>query len=768
MHRFFLAFIASVAMAVVASGQGECQLTVQFQVVELHNMRPLYPAVLYVDELHKDYETDEQGRVVAQLCKGTYTFHVHAMGYEHFDQAITINGDTLVRLKIGHQENLLHDVVVTDERNQTILQSKDRLSKKELDANSGKSLGDLLQSVNGVNALTNGGNISKPVIHGLHSNRIVTLNNGIRQEDQQWGSEHAPNIDPFLANNITVIKGAAGVRYGTDAIAGVVLIEPSPVRSLPGWDGELNLVGFSNNRMGVSSGMIEHAFKKAPSLGFRLQGTVKKGGNYRIPGYWAANTGVQESNYSATLGWKKVHYGAEVFYSRFKTDIGIYQGSHTGNEKDKIAAVNSDTPLVSAPFTYDIARPRQHVTHDMLKVKAYIDSKIGMWNMVYAYQKNFRQEYDILRKETGLAQLNLTLNTQTLDLNLEHKQIGKLNGQAGINGIYQANYFQPGDRLFIPNYASTGWAGYVIERYKQNANTWELGLRYDDRSYDMYNPEGNSQAIVHYAFHYTNASGTLGFNRQLNEHFGLGITLANAWRAPQATELFSAGLHHGAARIELGDKNLVPERSYNMNVETRYKDRKLTAELSLYSQFINDFIYLEPAADVLTIRGYFKSFIYTQTDAWLNGADLSAKYQFNSHFELQAAASVLRARDYTKHDWLILMPADRLKLHPKYTFDINRNWKECFVGIEAQQVFRQSRIPADFDSVDFPRPPAAYFLLNADIGSRIMIKQQPLYMSVTVSNMLNQRYRDYLDVFRYFIDKPGRNIVLRLRVPFSF
>jgi iron complex outermembrane receptor protein len=284
----------------------------------------------------------------------------------------------------------------------------------------------------------------------------------------------------------------------------------------------------------------------------------------------------------------------------------------------------------------------------------------------------------------------------------------------------------------------------------------------------MFNPEGSSQTVVRYAFTYSNVSGTLGFNKQLNERFELGITLANAWRAPQASELFSAGLHHGAARVELGDKTLSPERSYNLNFETKYQWKKLSAQVSLYSQFINDFIYLQPGADVLTIRGFFKTFRYTQTNAWLSGADLSARYQLTNHIEIQAKSSLLRARDYTKRDWLILMPADQLSLQTKYSFQINERWKDCYIGLEGKHVFKQSRIPQGFDSIDYPRPPAAYFLLNADMGTKLVIKQQPLYISLTVMNILNQRYRDYLDVFRYFIDRPGRNIVLRVRVPFSF
>lgn len=771
MYRTLLvALLYTVLFRQVAVAQQECNIKADVLVVETHNGQPVYPVVVYVDELKTSYETNEKGRFeIENLCPGKYTFHFHSLGYEHSVEQVSITGKRELKFRLAHTDRYLETVTVNAERNSTLLQDKDRMDKEQIAQNSGKTLGDMLQSINGVTTISNGATIAKPVIHGLHSNRIVILNNGVRQEDQQWGGEHAPNIDPFIANNISVIKGAASVRYGTDAIGGVVLVEPAALRNKPGWDAELNMAGFSNNRMGVVSGMAEHNSAKLPALSFRLQGTYKKGGNYRIPGYWVANTGTEETNYSATAGWHKLHYGAEVFYSHFNTDLGIYKGSHTGNQSDLLAAVNSDKPLVPATFTYSLERPRQHVEHDLLKSKMYVDSKLGMWHATYAYQHNFRQEYDILRTETGKAQMNLTLNTQTANINLEHRPVLGLNGEIGIDGIYQENFIQPGDRLFIPNYRSHGLAGYLIERYMLNNWTLEGGLRYDHRYYQVYNPEGNSQQVVQYQFNYSNISGTLGATRQLKKNWELSIIASNAWRAPQSNELFSNGLHHGAARIEIGDKDLKPERSYNLNLESKNKfGSKLSTDISLYTQYINDFIYLEPGQDVLTIRGYFKTFHYRQTNAHLTGSDISAKYSWNQYLGSTLKGSFLLARNTVQHGWLILMPADRLSLNTIYKRDIGDKFKESFLSVDAKYVFRQWRIPANFDQLDYPRPPAGYFLLDASVGTRLQLGKQPVDISLGVLNIFNQRYRDYLDAFRYFIDQPGTNVTLRVRVPISF
>ncbi|RYZ33912.1 MAG: TonB-dependent receptor, partial [Sphingobacteriales bacterium] len=179
------------------------------------------------------------------------------------------------------------------------------------------------------------------------------------------------------------------------------------------------------------------------------------------------------------------------------------------------------------------------------------------------------------------------------------------------------------------------------------------------------------------------------------------------------------------------------------------------------------YIFLEPGEDILTIRGYFRTFSFRQTDAWLNGADITASYQWNHYLLSTLKGSLLRARDQSRSDWLIGMPADRLTYSMKYTRSLHEHWQEAFAGFDAKYVARQTRIPGHFDDIDFPRPPADYFLLSFSAGVRRIFGTQPVYLAVDVSNLLNVRYRDYLDAFRYFLDQPGTNIALRVRVPFE-
>jgi iron complex outermembrane receptor protein len=172
-----------------------------------------------------------------------------------------------------------------------------------VDATRGQSLGEVLSRANGVTVLQTGSTIFKPVIHGLHSQRVLLINNGVRLESQQWGSDHAPEIDPFIAEKFTIIKGAGALKYGNDAIGGAVLIEPKALPKQAQTNAAFNTGYFSNNRQYVMSGMLESSPIKYPELSYRIQATYKKGSNARTPNYWLYNTGLQEINYSASAGY---------------------------------------------------------------------------------------------------------------------------------------------------------------------------------------------------------------------------------------------------------------------------------------------------------------------------------------------------------------------------------------------------------------------------------------------------------------------------------
>ncbi|HEY0271623.1 MAG TPA: TonB-dependent receptor [Chitinophaga sp.] len=634
----------------------------------------------------------------------------------------------------------------------------------------GNSLGESLKSIPGLNSIQTGPSISKPVIHGLHSNRVLILNNGVRQEGQQWGSEHAPEIDPFTADHISVIEGAASIRYGSDAVAGVVLLEP---KALPDTllGGTLDLVGASNGRMGAVSAMLEGAGRHAlEGLQWRVQGTLKKAGNFKTAHYFMENTGLTEGDYSGTLAYHRKQYGLSVYYSAYNTKLGIFSGSHVGNLQDLDSAFARPRPITPSYFSYKIGRSYQQIHHDLLKANGYYDFKNGgKFEVIFARQKDLRQEYDIDYPYSddpavlNAPQISFQIITHTADLLYHFPAMGRFNTLVGISGSTQGNVFS-GQRYLVPNFRNYGGGAYAIEKYTQGKLTLEAGLRYDYRWLRVYRRDETNLYLYQNTHTYANVTATGGATYHFSERFSLNANVGTAWRAPSVNELYINGIHLSAASYEKGDSTLQSEHSINSTLSARYTGPKLFAQLNLYDNEINNYIYAKPLLqDIHIISGTYPLFQYTQQNVRLRGFDAEVDYDFLRHFTLVSKTSIVRGFNKTIHDYLIFMPADRFDNQLKYAFTGSSTWLKPYLSLQYVYVAKQTRVPPNSDYVP---PPAAYGLWNTSLGSDIALGKRVLRADLTVNNLTNVAYRDYLNRFRYYTDDLGRSVVLRLSTSF--
>lgn len=780
-------------MFLVNKGIGQCVLTIRGIVKDADTRLVLEKATATILELKKSVVTDKAGKyILSGLCPGDYTLRISHTGCQTTDYHFHIKDDLEKHIDLPHAENVLQEVVVVGAASIRAEGITGELKGKELAATRGLTLGESLQRIAGVTVLQTGNNIYKPVIQGLHSSRILILNNGIRQEGQQWGSEHAPEIDPYVANRLTVVKGASSVRYGGDAIGGVVLVEPRLLQYHRDVSGELNMAAFSNNRQGVVSAMVESSFDQEEKTAWRLQGTFKRGGNARTPEYWLKNSGVEEFNMSAAAGWRSNNKGAELFYSLFNTRIGIFSGAHIGNLTDLENLIRLQEPpdyIKNAGFSYVIDRPYQDVQHHLLKVKAFSENfGKNRLSLTLSSQLNIRKEFDITRSESNLPQLQLNLLTNMADAVWEHFGNSKLKGSMGINAMFQQNTINY--RYFVPNYQGLDVGFWVAEKYKYKKWQIEAGLRYDYRArFDIKDNDRAPNDILmgnalvpgnpYGSRNFSGLSGTGVVAYSINDNLRASITAATAWRAPQVNELFSNGLHHGAARIERGDPNLIPERAYSLMGNLLYNDNQWEIDFGIYHKRINDFIYLKPTyPPLLTIRGAFPAFDFAQTDASLTGADVNVGYKFNNHLRTQMKASLLRAFDLGQQTWLIQMPSDRYEVDLNYTFIDGKKLKQPSLRIGYQYVTEQKRVPptgnikvvdqngqSSMES-DYMVPPPAYGLVNFEAGAGIELMKKKVDFILGVTNLFNISYRDYMNAFRYFALDRGRNISLKIKMQF--
>lgn len=748
----------------------DCELSLHGQVVQSEDNQPLAFARVLIEELGRTVLTDSNGYYqVHNVCPGTYTL---VCTHEFCDHAVIVceldHEHNDFRFELDKHHFHLGEVEIRAIRKaDAATQASVRLQGISLQEQQAKSLGEAIATLPGVNLLRTGATINKPIIHGLHSSRVLILNHGIRLEGQQWGSEHAPEIDPFLATQLSVIKGASSVRYGSGAMAGVILVEPAPLPDTVGIGGKLHLQGFSNGRQGVASGTLEGKTDGFP-LRWRAQGTFKRGGNLHTPDYYLENTGLSERNFSLNLGTGDFDRGIELFYNQFQTRIGIFSAAHINSQTDLARALERIVPLGadSATFTYEINRPYQAITHHMAKLYAYQRFDAGKLSLTYAYQFNHRREFDKHRPrgtdENGedIAELDFRIHTQTVEVLWEHNSRAGWKGSAGLFGLYQNNFLQ--GRPFIPNFVAIGGEAFVIERYQQDNWEIEAGVRYDYRYVHSAREENGQDIYTIQTFQ--NVSGTLGANLRLNEFLQLRGNLGTAWRPPNVNELFSDGLHHGAAAVEIGDSTLTPEQAIKGILSLEVNNyRGWGGEFTAYYQYFRNFIYQSPDGFERTIRGTFPRLSYAQTQARIAGADVDLHYSAANGLRWDAKASYLLADNLDTDEALIFMPANWVQSGLQYTHTTSGRWRKPFLKLSVRHVFEQKRIPFGLDILD---PPTAYTLTNLSGGIRFLGSGKHWDFGFEVSNLFNVRYRDYLNRFRYYADEVGRNISLRINYQF--
>jgi iron complex outermembrane receptor protein len=752
-----------------------CNLKISGYILDRHDNSALDYATIYIMELQAGASADSNGYYeFKNICPGSYSFIIEHIGCAPDTVKTLINASTAKNFYLEHHTQELAEVVTMAKRiDKEGAQTAVLIDSKALAALEGKDFGNILATIAGVNQLKTGTTISKPVIHGLYGDRISIISNGVKLESQDWGTEHAPEIDPFAANNIKVIKGVGSLEYGTDAMGGMVLMEPPVLQKKEHMKGAVSVIGQTNGHGITASVNFEQGFKK--QFSYFLQGTYKRLGDQQAPHYNLTNTGLQEGNLSTGFGFLKKGWEVNTYYALFSQQLAILKSSHIGNLTDLENAIARDTPLIVNPFTYKIENPKQKITHHLAKINIikFFHNQDHI-DLTYALQLNGRKEYDVRRGgRSGIPALDMHLWSNNLSGSYQwlkrFKKEVSIDGKTGFSLLTKHNANNPGTgiRPLIPDYYQYEFGLYDMEKLSVKNFIIEAGARYDytrflgykfDRNNVLLKPKYNFHT---YAFsfggNWKNDSSTL----QIQTNFSVSS------RFPNASELFSDGLHHGIAALEFGNPDLHPERGFKWvnTISTGFK-KFLQAEITFYVSRINGFIYLAPLPDpVLTIRGAFPAFRYYQTNARLLGMDATLNSDPLSFLTLSFRSSIVRGKNLSAGDNLIYMPSDRINASVKFHRDFKKI-RNLHAGIGIEHVFRQKKTPALI--TDYKAAPPAYTTLNAETGFEYRFSpKHTLAFSVSGENIANTSYRDYLNRFRYYSDELGWNLIFRLKYSFS-
>ena len=762
-----------------------CQEAINFSVIHIH----IGQKIISSDALG-NYSADN-------LPNDNTKIFISHIGYQSIDTVIDLKSSLKIDFKLKLNTTSLNEVVIQQKSNSTNKSVAEQHIKLEtIEKYSNQTLGDLLKEVAGISSLKTGNTVVKPIINGLYGSRVPIINNNIKLEDQQWGTEHAPNFDVNSASKITVIKGASGLQYGGDAIGGLVIIEPVSVKrdTLFG----KTILNLDSNGKG---GSVSSSIHKGNDLGWSWNAlaTFKYMGDKQAPDYILSNTGNREANFSGDLKYTAKKYTATAFYSYYKSIIGILSASHTGNVNDLYQSISNKVPSVVNDFTYMIQNPKQDVAHQIAKFNFdYYFNESAFVSFQYAFQFNKRLEFDLRRGDyKDIPALDLDLKTNTL--NIDYKKSGHdWNLKSGISASSQNNFANPatGIRPLIPNYDKIDFGAYGIANYnfsdtfsvdgglrydfsKIDATKYYQKSRWDERGYNETFPEFivgdyGTQWLTKPNFTFHNLSATAGFHKKLESSWDIFTNVSFASRNPNPSELFSDGLHHSTGVIELGDLNLDKEQSTKLSVTIQKKLNQFSFEINPYINQIKDYIFLKPVGFETTIRGAFPVWEYQQTNARLFGINVQTHWDITNQWQHSFSLGYVNGKDSRNNEPLIDMPP--LNWNNKIRFS-KKEWKQLILELKSEIVLQQNQYPEnnfytniikndEFESVlvDISTPPTAYHLLHFYSEIKInTFKNINTTVAISVQNIFNVSYRDYLNRQRFFADEIGRSFQIQLK-----
>lgn len=790
LFKWSLVFCMILSSLGVGYGQVDnCDLMVVGKVVDIMTKEPIPFATVKIQEYENGTVTNEDGDFVLEsICDDEVHLEVRFLGYKtvvhHHDFH---HEDPLILL--APSETLLESIVIEESRVGAFRSLS--ISQLEVDDISllTTSIGDLTESISGVSSLKTGANISKPIVHGLHSNRVLVINDGLRHAYQVWGEGHAPEIDPSLVKNIEVVKGAGTVKYGPEALGGVILYKSQR----PELDHKLNgSAGTSVQSNGRSySGQLSlsqgtHSFAwSANAFGVRQA-------DLSAPAYNLSNTGKRELGGSFHTLYHRPQWELEVSGSYLDQELGILRGSIVGNLTDLQNAIDRGVPNPTFEPTYDIQNPRHDTQHGILKSDLSLFLGDHIIQLKYGAQRNIRREFDVRRGALNDRPIiDLTLWSHIAAAEWVQPTRGKWSGNSGVQLFTQHSKNRPGSNPinFVPDYDVFNIGAYTIQSLDLDGSVVELGVRLDHQNLSVRDTI-RDVTIYDNEVNFTNATFTLGYKRKINEALSFYANIGTAWRPPNVAELYSFGFHFSRVQFGLWRYDFQPniitpltevfdqsvrqvpsERSLKLVSGLEVRDSRWEAEFIGHINRINDYIFLRPFGVTTNVAGTFPFFIFSQTDALFLGSDWDIRYFHNDHITSELKASYVYALETDNDQPFIEIPP----LNVNYSIEYNKGkWGGALTldytarqwnapGVIEPSEFQNGGVEFPQDQIfDFIQPPDAYFLF----GGKLSYDHSLFYAELRVDNLFDTTYRSYTDRLRYFADAPGRNVGLTIGVEF--
>jgi iron complex outermembrane receptor protein len=713
-----------------------------------NNNEALYGVEIYITQLHKGTTSDEEGKFeLHNIPNGNFKITFSYLGYKTEVKNIQLANKKIV-LDITMKEAVFQvdEIIISTPFNK--LQSEnvmkvERITARGVQKTGATTLIQGLEKIPGVSQISTGSGIGKPVIRGLSGNRVLVYTQGIRLENQQFGDEHGLGINAAGVESIEVIKGPASLLYGSDALGGVLYINPEKFSSGKEWEWNVNQQYFGNTLGTNSSFGIKKSFQ---NWKFLTRATYATHSDYKIPtGERVTNTRFNETDIKAGIGYSKNSFSSELRYNYNQSELGITEGiTEQSNSKS-------------------VLEPYQLIDNHILSLHNHFffgDSKL---DVDLGYTFNDRKEFEEhepggVHMEDEEAALQMKLKTFSYNAKYHFPSKGAVDVLIGVQGLNQTNR-NFGEELLIPNADVNDFGVFSTLNYQWDRQTLQAGLRFDNRSITTERHEVVHDMEVH-VFEpidksFNSFTASLGYKTDLFENISTRINLASGFRAPNLAELTSNGVHHGTNRFEIGNPNLKNEQNFQLDIALEYDAEHVEFFANGFYNAINNYIFISPTG---AIEDGNPVYTYIQENANLYGGELG--FHLHPHpldwLHLESSFEFVIG-EQKNGSALPLIPANNWTNTLRTEFNAGDWLENAYTSLSVQSTFKQNRVST------FETPTNSYNLVNLGFGGDIEIGTMKLNTTFSINNLFNKKYTAHLSRLKNDgILNAGRNFVIGL------
>ncbi len=760
------------------------------------NGKPLAGASVYVHDIKIGAISDSLGNYKIQsLPAGTYLIEVNYLGYSSITEAIQLTSnavhDFILEESVVEHQGVIVTGVATATKLRQATQPVTLIRRNDLLKTISTNIIDALAKEPGISSLTTGPAIAKPVIRGLGYNRIIVINDGIKQEGQQWGDEHGIEVDEYSVQRAEILKGPASLMYGSDAMAGVINLMSNVPVERGTIKGNIFSSYMSNNELfGVHATLAGHSKN---GFNWNIYGSYKSAGDYKnkFDGT-VLNSRFNEKNFGGYIGLNKSWGYSHLLVSHFNQKAGLIEG-----ERDSATGaflLFAESPLERIALNADLKSkemiaPFQHIRHFKIAVDNNIRLPKGRMNVLIGYQNNKRQEYG---DATNIQTPELFFDLNTINYNIQYHSPaakGSWATSVGINGMLQQNK-NLAEEVLIPEYKQFDIGAFVYTKKSFDKYTISGGLRGDIRTLatDEFQENGDVK-FSSFNKSFSNISGSVGVSYDVNSDLTLKANIARGFRAPNIAELSSNGAHEGTNRYEYGQQDLKSETSFQIDAGLEFHSTHFGLSVAGFYNNIQDYIFYRKLSSVsgndsiiIADGEELTAFRFDQSTASLYGFEVS--FDLHPHpldwLHFENNFSYVRGKFHSAIDGsnnLPFMPPAKLNSEIRTDFrKAGSFFRNMYMKLEMEHVFDQQKI---FSTYNTETATEGYSIFNFGLGTDVSKKNKTLFsLHLALNNFTDVAYQNHLSRLKYTsvnnvngrqgVFNMGRNFSMKINVPLNF